>query len=208
MTADYTALGLPYDAHRTRIERLGEAIEIVRRCWEPGPFDFDGEHYTIRGYDALPEPLQQPPPIVVGGGGRRLLTFAGRVADVVGINPNLRAGEVGADAAQSTLADATRQKIAWVREGAGDRFDDIELQIRYFMTAVTDDARGLAEALAPGFGVTADDALASGTVLVGTVDEICDTLVRRREEWGVSYVVVGDDLFEAFAPVVARLAGT
>jgi hypothetical protein len=126
----------------------------------------------------------------------------------VGINPNLRAGEVGPDAAQSTLATATRRKIDWVREGAGDRFDDVELQIRYFMTAITDDARGLAEALAPGFGVTPDDALGSGTVLVGTVDEICDTLVRRREEWGVSYVVVGDDLFEAFAPVVARLAGT
>ncbi len=208
MTADYTALGLPYDAHRTRIERLDEAIEIVRRCWDEGPFDFDGEHYTIHAHDALPKPTQQQPPIVIGGGGRRLLRLAGRTADVVGINPNLRAGEVGADAAQSTLAAATREKIAWVREGAGDRFDDIELQIRYFMTAVTDDARGLAEALAPGFGVTPDDALASGTVLVGTVDEICDTLVQRREEWGVSYVVVGDDLFEAFAPVVARLAGT
>jgi probable F420-dependent oxidoreductase len=208
MTADYTALGLPYDPHRTRIERLAEAIEIVRRCWADAPFDFDGEHYTIRGYDALPKPIQQHPPIVVGGGGRHLLRLAGRTADVVGINPNLRAGEIGADAAQSTLAAVTRQKIEWVREGAGARFDEIELQIRYFMTAVTDDARGLAEALAPGFGVTPDDALESGTVLVGTVDEICDTLVQRRAEWGVSYVIVGDDLFEAFAPVVARLAGT
>jgi probable F420-dependent oxidoreductase len=208
MTADYTALGLPYDPPGTRIDRLGEAIDIVRRCWDDGPFDFDGEHYTIRGYEALPKPTQHPPPIVVGGGGRRLLTLAGRTADVVGINPNLRAGEVGPDAAQSTLAAATRQKIDWAREGAGARFDDIELQIRYFMTAITDDARGLAEALASGFGVTPDDALESGTVLVGTVDEICATLVQRREEWGVSYVVVGDDLFEAFAPVVARLAGT
>ena len=76
------------------------------------------------------------------------------------------------------------------------------------MAAITDDARGLAEALAPAFGVDADDALESGSVLVGTVDEVCDTLVARREEWGVSYVVVGDDQFEAFAPVVARLAGT
>jgi probable F420-dependent oxidoreductase len=208
MTADYAALGLPYDAHRTRIERLGEAIDIVRRCWHEEPFDFDGEHYTIRDYDALPKPVQTHPPIVVGGGGRRLLTLAGRTADVVGINPNLRAGEVGADAAQSTLEALTRQKIGWVREGAGDRFDDIELQIRYFMTAVTDDARAMADALAAGFGVGPDDVLASGTVLIGTVDEICDTLVQRREQWGVSYVIVGDDLFETFAPVVARLAGT
>ena len=75
------------------------------------------------------------------------------------------------------------------------------------MAAITDDARGFAEVLAPTFGVEADDALEAGTVLVGTVDEVCDTLVARREEWGVSYIVIGDDLFEAFAPVVARLAG-
>jgi probable F420-dependent oxidoreductase len=209
MTADYTALDLPYDSHRTRIERLGEAIEVVKHCWDAGPFDFAGEHYTIRQYDALPKPVQQPrPPILVGGGGLRVLTLAGKHADIVGINPNLGAGEVNADVARSTLAEITAQKIDWVRAGAGDRFDDIELQIRYFMAAITDDARGFAEVLAPGFGIDVDEALGSSSVLVGTVDDVCDTLVRRREEWGVSYVVIGDDLLDAFAPVVARLAGT
>ena len=95
-----------------------------------------------------------------------------------------------------------------MREGAGSRFDDLELQIRYFLAAITDDARGLADRLAPGFGISADEALSSGVALVGTVDEVCDTLVERRERWGVSYVVVGDDNYPAFAPVVARLAGT
>ena len=137
-----------------------------------------------------------------------MLTLAGKHADIVGINPNLGAGEVNADVARSTLAEITAQKIDWVRAGAGDRFDEIELQIRYFMAAITDDARGFAEVLAPGFGIDVDEALGSGSVLVGTVDDVCDTLVRRREEWGVSYVVIGDDLLEAFAPVVARLAGT
>jgi probable F420-dependent oxidoreductase len=206
---DYTALGLPYDGNRTRIERLGEAMMIVKRCWADDAFDFEGVHYTIRGYDAYPKPVQAPrPPILMGGGGRRMLTLAGREADIVGINPNLRAGEIGVDAARSTLADVTKQKIEWVRAAAGDRFGEIELQIRYFMAAITDDARGLATALAPAFGLDADEALASGTVLVGTVDEVTDTLVARREQWGVSYIVVGDDQFEAFAPVVARLAGT
>jgi probable F420-dependent oxidoreductase len=209
MTADYDALGLPYDSHRTRIERLGEAIEVIERCWADEPFDYDGEHYALRAYDAQPKPQQLPrPPIAVGGGGRALLTLAGRVADVVGINPNLRAGAIGPDAARDTLWTHTKQKIDWVREGAGPRFAEIELQIRYFVAAITDDARGLADALAPTFGIDPADALESGTVLVGTVDEVCATLVARRETWGVSYVVVGDEQIDAFAPVVARLAGT
>jgi probable F420-dependent oxidoreductase len=209
MTADYEALGLGYDPPGVRIERLGEALAVVKGAWSAGPFDADGEHYTISKYDGLPKPVQQPhPPILVGGGGPKLLRLAGREADIVGINPILRAGVIGVDAARDTVGDATARKIGWVREGAGDRFDDLELQIRYFVAAITDDARGLAEVMAPGFGVSADEALSSAAVLVGTVDEVCDTLVDRREQWGVSYVVLGDDQYEQFAPVVARLAGT
>src|SRR5262245_18726989 len=112
MTADYEALGLPYDSHRIRIDRLDEALRVVKRCFDAGPFSFDGAHYTIRDYDALPKPVQQPrPPIVVGGGGRRVLTLAGREADIVGINPTLTAGTIDAGAALSTLAEVTEQKI-------------------------------------------------------------------------------------------------
>ena len=209
MIADYEQLGLPYDSAGTRIARLGEAIQIVKGCFADGPFDFAGEHYTITGHDALPAPVQQPhPPLLVGGGGQKLLTLAGREADIVGINPNLRAGAITSDAAKDTLADITRQKLGWIRDGAGDRFDDLELQVRYFVAAITDDAQGLAEVLAPGFGVEPHEALESAVACVGTVDAVCDLLVQRREEWGVSYCVFGDDTFEAFAPVVARLAGT
>jgi probable F420-dependent oxidoreductase len=208
MQTDYDALGISYDSAGVRIERLAEAIAVLKSAWAPGPFSLEGEHYTITEYDGIPKPVQQPLPLLVGGGGPKLLRLAGREADIVGINPNLRAGAVTADAVQSSVASETKRKVDWVREGAGDRFDDIELQIRYFVCAVTDDARGLAEAMAPGMGLTADDALESGVALVGTVDEICDTLVARREEWGVSYVVVGDDDLDAFGPVVARLAGT
>ena len=74
MTADYDALGLPYDSPGVRIERLAEALAVVKGAWGDGPFDFEGEHYTITGYDALPKPVQQPrPPILVGGGGRKVL---------------------------------------------------------------------------------------------------------------------------------------
>lgn len=209
MIADYEQLGIRYDSAGTRIARLDEAIRVVKGCFADGPFDFAGEHYTISGYDAQPSPVQQPhPPLVVGGGGPKVLRLAGREADIVGINPNLRAGAITADAAQSTVAEVTRQKLGWVREGAGDRFDDLELQIRYFVAAITDDARGFAEMMAPAFGIDAESAMGSGAVCVGAVDTVCDLLEQRREEWGVSYCVFGEDTFEAFAPVVARLAGT
>lgn len=206
--SDYEALGLPYDRAGVRIERLAEALEVIRGAWGKGPFSYKGTHYTITEYDAKPEPVQQPPPILMGGGGRRMLTLAGREADIVGINPNLRAGEVGPDSVRDSIADMTRQKLAWIREGAGERFEAIELQVRYFFAAITDDRIGLAERVAPTFGLSASDALDAHVALVGTIEQIIDQLVERREAWGVTYVVVGADIFEAFAPVVAQLAGT
>jgi probable F420-dependent oxidoreductase len=209
MQTDYDALGMPYDTPGTRVERLEEALAVVNGAWSGEKFSFAGKHYTITDYAGLPKPVQQPrPPIVIGGGAPRVLRLAGREADIVGINPNLRKGAVSDDAIKTSLAEGTRQKIEWVKEGAGDRFDDIELQIRYFLASITDDAEGFAGAVAGGFGLTAQDALESGVALVGTVPAVIETLQRRREEWGVSYVVLGDDTFEAFAPVVAALAGT
>jgi probable F420-dependent oxidoreductase len=208
MKVDYDALGLPYDPPGVRVDRLEEALAVIKGSWGPGPFSFSGEHYTITDYDGIPKPTQQPPPILVGGGGPRVLRLAGREADVVGINPNLRSGTLSNDQALDSVADMIDKKVGWVREGAGARFDEIELQIRYFFAAVTDDRRGLAEAVAPGFGLTPDDAIEAGISCIGTIDEICDQLVARRERWGVSNVVIGDDIFEQFAPVVDRLAGT
>lgn len=209
MQTDYDALGMPYDRAGVRVDRLAEAIAVVKGAWDDGPFDFKGEHYTITAYNGIPKPVQTPrPPIVIGGGAPRVLRLAGKEADIVGINPNLRKGAITDDAVKSALAAETKQKVEWIREGAGDRFDDLELQIRYFMASLTDDAHGLAEAVAPGFGISPDDALESGVALVGTVDSCCELLEQRREEWGVSYIVLGDDNFESFAPLVAKLAGT
>jgi len=209
MTADYEALGIPYDRPGVRIARLAEALTVIKGCFTGEPFSFAGEHYTITNYTAEPRPVQQPhPPILIGGGGRKVLQLAAREADIIGINPNLRKGEITADAVQSALADATTEKVEWIKEAAGDRFDDLELQIRYFVAAVTDDPMSLAEAIAPGFGLEPEAALESGVTLCGSVQQCIDILEERREKWHVSYVVLGEDTFEQFAPVVAALAGT
>jgi hypothetical protein len=102
----------------------------------------------------------------------------------------------------------TDRKIQWIREAAGSRWDDIEIQMRFFICKITDDRAGLANAIAPMFGVEPDAALDSGAVLVGSEQEVVDQLLARRERWGLSYVVVGDENVDEFAPVVAKLTGT
>ncbi len=207
MEVDYTALGIPYDRPGVRIKRLEEALEIVKGCYAPDAFSFSGEHYTVTDYDAIPKPTQAKLPILIGGGGPKVLRLAGREADVVGINPNLRAGAVSAEAVTDSLAAMTDQKVAWIKEGAGSRFDGLDLQIRYFLASVTDNRQGLAEAVAPGFGISPEDALEAGIALVGSVHEICDLMEQRRDRWSVNEAVIGGDEMEMFAPVVERLAG-
>jgi probable F420-dependent oxidoreductase len=209
MRTDYDQLGLPYDSPAVRVDRFEEALHVVKQCFTGEKFTYHGEHYRITDYASWPKPVQQPgPPLLVGGGGKRVLSIAARVADIVGINPNLRAGEIGLEAAKDSLREQTDLKVKWIREAAGARIDDIEIQMRFFITSVRADRMKLAEALAPTFGVSAEEALESGSALVGTVEEISEQLHRRREQWGLSYVVVGDENVDEFAPVVARLAGT
>jgi probable F420-dependent oxidoreductase len=207
LIADYERLGLPYDPAGTRVDRLEEAIAVVKGCFSGERFDFDGEHYRITAYEATPRPVQRPhPPILIGGGGPRMLRLAGREADIVGINPNMRAGAIGPDAGRNSVADIVRQKVDWIREGAGDRFDDLEIQLRGY-SVITDDARGVAEQVGGRLGLEPDEALESAMFCIGTVDEVCDRLLQRRERWGVSYNVFGERDIEAFAPVVSHLAG-
>ena len=207
MEVDYTALGLPYDRPGVRIARLDEGLQVIKGCYGADAFSFSGEHYTVTDYQSIPKPAHAKVPILIGGGGPKVLRLAGREADIVGINPNLKAGAVTADAVTDSLAAMTDQKVEWIKEGAGNRFDDLELQIRYFLASITDDRNSFAAAVAPGFGISAEEALEAGLALVGSVDEVCDLMEVRRDRWGVSYAVVGGDEMEMFAPVVERLTG-
>jgi hypothetical protein len=95
-----------------------------------------------------------------------------------------------------------------VRAGAGDRFGDVELSVVAMPARITDRPREAAEQVAPNLGLTPDEALRSVHVLLGSVGEICETLEARRQRWGISNVVIPWQSADAFAPVVARLAGT
>jgi len=210
MTADYEKAGLELDRPGVRIDRLEESVKIIKGLMGDAPFTFHGEHYTVTELDGEPKPAQRPhPPFIIGGGAPKILGLAAREAAIVGVNANLRGGlAISEDAARSMTGAATDQKISWLREAAGPRFDDLEIQSFVGFTNFTDDRGSLAEMMAGAFGVSPAEALETPVVLAGTLEQMIDDVGARRERWGMSYVVVGVDVMEQFAPAVAKLAGT
>ena len=147
---------------------------------------------------------------IVGGGGPKILALAAREAAIIGVNANLRSGDGGSpDAVSSLTSAATDRKLQWLRESAGpDRFAELEIQTLVGFVHVAENTSGIIDAMASSFGVEREDARLAPVTLVGTEAEIVELLEERRERWQMSYVVVPAESLDAFAPVVARLAGT
>ena len=208
LVADYQASGIAYDPAGTRIDRLIEAVTILKKCFTGQAFSFEGKHYKIKDFEGSPRPVQKPHPrLLLGGGGRKMLAFAAREAEIVHVNYNLNEGRINPKLVQTGMADATDQKLAWVRESAADRMDQIELGFTVFFANVTDDRESLATALAPSMGFEPRDVLEMPHFLIGTIDQIVHDLQHRRERYGFSDVIVPGEAAGQLAPVVERLAG-
>lgn len=208
MISDYEQAGISYDSAGVRIDRFVEGLEIMKRAMADGPFSFAGHHYNVTNYDGQPKPVQKPcPPILIGGGGKRVLSFAAREADIIGINGTMTAGVVGPDAISTMTAAAVEDKVNIVREAAGARLASIEMNIRAFFVKVTDDADGTITGMAQMIGVEPSMVAETPFALIGPPNKIIEDLVARRERWGFSYVIVGAEDVDSFAPVVAALNG-
>jgi probable F420-dependent oxidoreductase len=216
---EYEALGVGFEPIGVRADRLTEAVAVLKGSFGDGPFSFAGEHYTITNHDGQPKPVQRPhPPLFIGGGGRRLLTLAAREADIVGLAPRTMPGGPGRDVVRgdprSMTVAATEEKIAWVREAAGDRFDGLELNTYPSATEpiLTDHPRKAAADLLDelrartGVEVPVDEFLESPHVFIGSVGGLVAKLREQRERLGISSIMVGG--LDTLAPVVERLAGT
>jgi probable F420-dependent oxidoreductase len=209
LTSDYEQSGIALDPPGVRIERMEEGLAIIKGLLAGGKFSFAGKHYRISSLEGFPLPVQKPhPPIVIGGGGRRMLRLAAREADIVNVNYDLREGRVNRALVRTGLADATEEKLGWIREAAGERIERIELSVTIFFANITDDAGAVAGAMAGGMGVDAAAVLDTPHFLIGTVDEIVEVLTERRERYGISFVILPGEVAQDFAPVVERLSGT
>jgi probable F420-dependent oxidoreductase len=210
MKTDYEQAGLTYDTPRVRVERFEEAVQVIQGLLRTdGPFSFEGAYYSVREHSLLPRPVQQPgPPLIIGGGGKRVLSFAAQHADIVSINANLREGTGGIETAPDMAPQRTREKVAWVKEAAGSRFGALEFNALIGFVVITDDVSGIAKAMAPNFGITAEEVLHVQGILLGTLDEMVEELLWRREEYGITYWSIEAGSWEDLGPVVTKLSGT
>lgn len=206
MHTDYEPTGIPFDSAGTRIRRMEEAVAVLKGWFTGESFSHQGDFYTIADLTGTPSAQRPHPPIMMGGGRPRMLRTAARCADIIGLNPSLHAGVINEEAGPSATIERTHEKIGWIRDEAGDRFDAIELQCRVHVASVTDDPMSVANIMGPALGLSAEQALASPHALLGSVAQITEKLHRLREELGISYFTISSDSAEAFAPVAAGLA--
>jgi probable F420-dependent oxidoreductase len=207
---EYEAAGLPFDPPGVRVDRLAEALQVFKGLFGAAPFTFAGRFYTVTKLDAFPKPMQRPhPPILVGAGGRRMLGIAAREANIIGIQTaSLGTGRSVADPS-GLLAETIAEKIGWVRQQAGARFDQIELSI-VSSVIVAEHRREAAERLARerGWqGLSVERVFEMPSIFIGSVGQIVDEMQKRRERYGISYYVVSDRSLETVAPIVERIAG-
>jgi len=207
--AEYRAMGVRWDRPGIRLQRLEEVIDLIEAHFGGEQIAVHGAHVQVSGYRGVPAPVQTPrPPFMIGGGSERILRLAGRRADIVSLNFDNRSGRIGPDGVSSSTADATDQKTRWIRDGAGERFGRLELEIAAYFTMVGVDPPVAHARLSGMLGLPPETLDDHPHVLAGSVDEICHLLEARRERYGISYVTVGARSLHDFAPVVARLAGT
>ena len=210
LRSEYDEAGLRFETGATRVERLAEAVTIIKKLLRGEPVTFAGQHYQVHEHTIAPLPLQKPhPPILIGGNGRNLLALAAREADIVGLSGiTFRGGGTQPPDLSGWRVARLDERLRHIREIAGARYATLEICALVQRVIITDDAPAAAEELTRRWPqLTADEILTSPYVMIGTIETIAEALHRHRERWDISYYVVQEPYLDAIAPIVARLAG-
>ena len=203
---EYEAAGLRFDPPADRLRRMKASLRMLRQALSEGRIDHEADDaYPAIHQDGLPTSVQRPhPPFLVGGGGPKLLAFAAREAQIIGIDPRSLPG--GGGDPEDITAAAVDRKIGWIREAAGDRWSTLEINIALWQ--IDSDYRTRHGPPPPrARGISEEDLPLSPHYLLGDKEEMIDTLLARRERWGISYVTLPASAVEVLEPVIARLAG-
>lgn len=190
--SDFEQMGLPFESAGVRVSRLEESLHIIKQFFSDEPVNFSGKYYTITNMRGVPKAIQKPhPPLLVAGGQKRMLTIAAQQADIIAV-----AFPITAQGANPSDA-SPEQKIAWIREAAGERFSQLELAQTHFGLTLTDSPAEVPQFVGgPPFPKTPM-----------SIQQAIEFLLEQRERLGISYIQINQAQIENFLPVVAQLNG-
>ena len=190
---EFQQMGIPFASAGIRVERLQESIQIIKQLLTQETVNFNGKHYTISELKGQIKPVQQPhPPILVAGAGQRMLKLAAREADIIAIG--VKIGAQGADPTDATL----EQKLAWIKEAAGERFSNLELSQTIYDLEITNSSVALPP-FQPGGWIIPKKPMST--------EQAVEYLLEQRTRYGFSYLQISQAQMENFAPVAAQLTG-
>jgi probable F420-dependent oxidoreductase len=207
---DYEMTGITKSAPSERIARLAESVKILRSYFEPGAFEFVGDHYRVAVPAERLLPAQPRIPIFIGGGGRQIVRLAASEADIVGVHINLgggqfKIGQGAANADQGVIDDAMKQRLGWIEADRPDALAPAELQL--FLLEVREGSSSLeaAEGIAPTFGVQPEDLVSSPWFLTGPPEAMAEKLHAVNEQYGINYFTVREDHLDTMETVIGLL---
>jgi probable F420-dependent oxidoreductase len=206
---EYDAMGLEFDRPGRRIAKLAEVVSLIKAHWQGDELDCSGEFVRVHGYSGRPRPVRTPqrphPPIMIGGGGQRVLTLAGREADIVSMST---VPFVARDAEGLAPQAVAQRRLGFVRAAAGERYGRLDIESSPYFTEITDDPESALARLAKSTGIPAALLRDHPNVLIGSPESVAELLCSQREALGINYVTVQQSQIESFAPVVAALHGS
>ena len=206
---EYERAGIGFDPAPVRVDRLEEAVVVLRRLLDGESVTFSGDHYNLRNERCDPRPAQNHVPLLIGGGGRRVHSIAARHADAVGFTGLGRTSPDGQHHDPARFRpERVEQDVAHVRLAAGARLDSLEFQVLVQAVVVTEHAVSTAEDISRQTlpTLSAQDVLATPYLLVGSKNAIIERLIEHRERWGFSHYTVRTDALGQIEPVIAALS--
>ncbi len=189
---EFQQMGIPFASAGTRVERLEESIQLIKQLFKEETVNFSGKHYVVNGLKGQIPPVQKPhQPILIAGAGERMLKLAAREANIIAIGSKV--GRGGVDPSDPPL----EQKLAWIKEAAGERFSTLELGQSIYTIEISDSKTAPTSTMNWGF--------AKKQVL--STEQAVEQLLESRDRYGFSYLQIYEGQIENFAPVVTRLTG-
>jgi probable F420-dependent oxidoreductase len=206
MTSDYRQLGRTYDPASLRVDRLQEAVPLIKRLLAGETVTHEGPHYRLDRASVGVATVQEPrPPLAIGAGKPRMLRLAAREADIVGLVPGFSAH--GRPLIRGATETATAEKVALVKAAAGDRFASLELNLWLGDAGLVGSGNSLLGSAAAAARWAPTALYGSPYVLYGTLSSARERLLRRRDKLGISYYTIPGHAMESMAPLVEALAG-